>query len=341
MAIALVTGGAGFLGSHLVDRLLEAEVVVRVLDNLSTGSLRNLMPHVTGPAAHSAAGANPGRRLEVVLGDVRDEHLVRKAMRQVDCVFHLAALHTSALAGHHQGEMHAVNVQGTLSVLQAATAEGVRRLVFASCGSVYGPTSPGLLIEDDPPRPASLFAASKLAGEIYCRAHSSRYQLETVLLRYFTVYGSRQRASGAMVPALVESLERGVRPLVDGDSHRPRDLLHVDDAVAAMAAAGTAPGAAGLSLNIASGQSATALEVIAILNELLRTGLTPQGGGSPIGETTGARVSPALASRVLGWSASVTLPVGLARLVASAGGGDRSIRPLLAEVGSVEERADL
>jgi UDP-glucose 4-epimerase len=341
MAIALVTGGAGFLGSHLVDRLLEADVVVRVLDNLSTGSLRNLKPEDNGPGAPPPAAGSSGRRLEVVLGDVRDEQLVRKAMRQVDCVFHLAALHAGALAGHHQGEMHAVNVQGTLSVLQAATAEGVRRLVFASCGSVYGPTGPGVVIEDDPPRPGSLFAASKLAGEIYCRAHSSRYQLETVLLRYFTVYGSRQRVSDALVPALMESVQRGARPAVDGDGQRGRDLLHVDDAVAATVAAGAAPAAAGLCLNIASGQSASALEVIAILNRLFRTEVTPRRGRSPAAEITSARVSPALAGRVLGWSASVTLPVGLSRLVPSAGDGHRSVHPILAEVGSVEERADL
>jgi UDP-glucose 4-epimerase len=339
MAIVLVTGGAGFIGSHLVDRLLEADAVVRVLDNLSTGSLRNLQPEPNGQPATGAASGT-GRRLEVMLGDVRDEKLVRKAMRQVDCVFHFAARHAGALA-HHEGEMHAVNVQGTLNVLQAATAEGVRRVVFASCGSVYGPGGPGPLTEEDAPRPVSLFAASKLAGEIYCRAYSSRYGLESVLLRYFTVYGPRQHANGALMPALVDSLRRRVRPVVGSDAQSARDLLHVEDAVTATAAAGVAPEAAGLSLNIASGQSASALEVIGILNRLLRTDLIPRGGLAPAGEAAHARVSPALAGRVLGWSADITLVSGLSRLVRSVGHGHGSADSMLAEVGFGEERADL
>jgi UDP-glucose 4-epimerase len=341
MAIVLVTGGAGFIGSHLVDRLLEADTVVRVLDNLSTGSVRNLQPGDTGQPGPESPRTGRGRRLEMMLGDIRDEKLVRRAMRRVDRVFHLAALHAGALSPRQQGEMHAVNVQGTLNVLQAATAEGVRRVVFASCGSVYGPAGPAVVTEDDPARPASLFAASKLAGEIYCRAYSSRYALDTVLLRYFTVYGARQQVSGALVPALVDSLRRGVRPAVGRDAGSVRDLLHVDDAVAAAAAAGEAPAAAGLSLNIASGESASALEVIGILNHLFRTELVPFGGRAPGGEPAHARVSAALAGRVLGWTSTVTLMTGLSRLVSAAGVGDRPIDPILAEVTSVEERTDL
>jgi UDP-glucose 4-epimerase len=341
MAIVLVTGGAGFMGSHLVDRLLEAGTVVRVLDNLSTGSVRNLQPGDNGQPVPEHGSAGRGRRLEMMVGDVRDEKLVRRAMRQVDRVFHLAALHAGALSPRQQGEMHAVNVQGTLNVLQAATAEGVHRVVFASCGSVYGPAGPAAVTEDDPARPASLFAASKLAGEIYCRTYSSRYALDTVLLRYFTVYGPRQRATGALVPALVDSVRRRAQPTVGRDAQSARDLLHVDDAVAATATAGEAPAAAGLSLNIASGQSASALDMVGILNRLLGTDLVPRGGRAPGGEPAHARVSAALARRVLGWSSTVSLVTGLSRLVSAGGVGDRPTDPILAEVASVEERADI
>jgi UDP-glucose 4-epimerase len=318
MAIVLVTGGAGFIGSHLVERLLEAGAVVRVLDNLSIGSLGNLQP------GSPRLGATENRRLEMIVGDVRDERLVRAAMRHVDCVFHLAAQPANAVSAGHLAEMHSVNTQGTLTVLQAALAEGVRRLVFASCGSVYGPPHAAPISEDDPPRPTSLFAASKLAGEIYCRTYSARYGLDTVLLRYFTVYGPRQPSRGGLVPDLLENLCRGVRPVIATDAPEACDLLHVDDAVAATIAAQAAPEAAGLSLNIASGESASVLQVVQILNRLLRSNLVPRRGRTGRGEPAHDRVSTELGRRVLGLGPTVSLVAGLTRLVESAAGVDQT-----------------
>jgi UDP-glucose 4-epimerase len=190
MTTVLVTGGAGFLGSHLVDRLLAEGASVRVLDNLSTGSLDNLRAAASWRS--DGAAVSGGARLEVILGDIRDRVLVRRAMRWVEGVFHLAALPPNGASLADPAEVHTVNVQGTLNVLEAALAEGASRMVFASCASVYGSSSNGRVMEDGPVQPASLFAASKLAGEIYCRVFHTRHGLETVALRYFTVYGPRQ-----------------------------------------------------------------------------------------------------------------------------------------------------
>src|SRR5215471_14958129 len=202
MTTVLVTGGAGFIGSHLVERLLDGGMVVRVLDNLSTGFMQNLHPErATG--ANGSPAAIRGRRLELMVGDVRDDRLVRTAVRGVECVFHLAAVPPTALALPYLSEMHGVNVHGTLNVLQAAVAEGVRRVVFASCGSVYGPTGNHAVTEGEAPRPTSLFAASKLAGEIYCRTISHAHGLETVSLRCLGVYGPRQRPVDGLVAPLL------------------------------------------------------------------------------------------------------------------------------------------
>jgi UDP-glucose 4-epimerase len=331
MAIVLVTGGAGFIGSHLVERLLHARAVVRVLDNLSTGCVRNLQPKVEPDTVAS------GRRLELIVGDIRDETLVRKVMRQVECVFHLAALPAPALLPAHVGEMHAVNVQGTLNVLQAAAGHGVRRVVFASCGSIYGPATDRAVSEDDAPQPASLFAASKLAGEIYCRTFSRGHGLDTVALRYFGVYGPRQPAHGGPVPAILKSLRRAVRPALGAGADVPGDLLHVDDAVAATVAAAEV-GAAGPILNIASGQSASALEILDILTRLLRPDPPPRGRP---GEPTRPRVDATRARHLLGWLPMVSLVDGLARLVESADDRRGAEHSELAQVVSGEERPDV
>jgi nucleoside-diphosphate-sugar epimerase len=334
-----VTGGAGFIGSHLVDDLLAADSVVRVLDNLSTGLLRNL---------HANRASRPPvttnrHRLELVVGDVRDTKLVRKAMRGVDCVFHLAGLPPRALTADHLDEMHSVHVQGTLNVLRAATVEGVRRVVVASCGSVYGEPERAVLSEDDPPRPASLFAASKLAGEIYCRAHAREHAIETVILRYFTVYGPRQPASNSPFSALLECLARRVLPVLGPDADQPRDFLHVDDAARATLTAGHAPAAAGLVLNIASGEAVSPREILRMLGRCRPADgdAPPPGTGTTLDRRASVRVSTALARRVLKIEPTVELLTGLSRLVETAEAEAPHAPGLLAEVGTGEERADV
>jgi nucleoside-diphosphate-sugar epimerase len=337
MAIALVTGGAGFIGSHLVDALLEQGVDVRVLDNLSTGSLRNLQ---TSPERGSAP-SRPGRRIELMIGDVRGDRLARKAMRHVDCVYHLAGLPPGTSAGGH-GEVHTVNVQGTLNVLQAAATEGVRRVVFASCASIYGATDGAPIGEDRAALPFSVFGASKLAGEIYCRAYHASRHVETVLLRYFNVYGPRQNSvlHGALVPALIETLRRGRRPVLAGDGGTGQDFLFVDDAVTATVAAAQAPRAAGCAVNVGSGQLATPLEIIGILNRLLRTDAVPRQGRPRLDPPAPARANIGLAADLLGWAPRVSVVSGLAHTVQFFAEAEQHEEGLLAEVGSHEERAD-
>jgi UDP-N-acetylglucosamine/UDP-N-acetyl-alpha-D-glucosaminouronate 4-epimerase len=344
MGNVLVTGGAGFLGSHLVDQLLGRGQRVRVLDNLSTGSLHNLQAAAdrqSAPIETAAGAARPGPRLELMIGDIRDENLVRKAMQHVECVFHLAALPASAGSPTAPSEIHTVNVHGTLNVLQAATAEGARRVIFASCASVYGAAEMLPIGEHCVPQPVSVFGASKLGGEVYGRAYQRAHHLETVALRYFTLYGPRQNGlkDGALVPTLIETLRSRRRPIIFGDGRAAQDFLFVDDAVAATLAAADAPEAAGLAINVGSGQMASVNEVLDILKRLLRTDLVPRLGRPRAGQAPPIRAQIALAERVLGWTPRVSLVSGLARAVQSF--TDADDESLLAEVGPREQRADV
>ncbi|MCI0547894.1 MAG: NAD-dependent epimerase/dehydratase family protein [Candidatus Rokubacteria bacterium] len=342
MSIVLVTGGAGFIGSHLVDHLLEGGAAVRVLDNLSTGSLRNLQAAADRQGLPNGVGPAGSRRLELIIGDIRDEKLVRKALRHVDRVYHLAALPASS-APASPGELHAVNVLGTLHVLQAATAEGVRRVVAGSCASVYGAPAALPVAEDHALRPLSIFAASKLAAEVYCRTYFAAHALETVCLRYFTVYGPRQSQLNptTVVPGLVESLRQRRRPLIAGDGHDAHDFIYVDDAVEATLAAGHAPRAAGLAVNVGSGQTATPLEVLEMLNRVFRTDAVPRLARPRAGEPPPMRARITLAAEILGTAPRIPLATGLGRVVQFFAETDRQDDRAFVEVGSHEERADV
>ena len=335
MAIALVSGGAGFLGSHLVDQLLARDFSVRVLDNLSTGSLRNLQ----SAAAGQGPAGRGGRRLELMVGDVRDERLVRRAMQHVEYVFHLAALPAVVTGAMSPKDMHGVNVQGTLNVLQAATAEGVRRVVFASCASVYGTEEAVAVSEDSPACPRTMFAASKLAGELYCRTYERAHGLSAVILRYFAVYGPRQSstADGALVPTLIDQLRRRRRPTVVGDARTAQDLMYADDAVSATVAAALKPEAAGRTINVASGHSASTIEVLDILNRLLRTEAVPRLVRPRAGHVPFPRAGTALAQELLDCAPRVSLVAGLARAVEAVSDGEED--GFLSEIGSGEERS--
>ena len=331
MRTVLVTGGAGFLGSHLVDQLLDDGAAVRVLDNLSTGSLVNLQ---TAAERHLRnGGAAHGGRLEVIIGDVRDEVLLRKAFRDVKYVFHLAALPESAVTVTEPGNIHSVNVEGTLKVLHGALREGVWRVVLGSCASVYGSPKVVPVSEQAPPDPNSLYAASKVSAETYCHAFYARHQLETVMLRYFTIYGPRQRAvlGGGPVPKLVAAVREG-RPLGECDRRSAEDFIYVDDAVSATLAAARAPRAAGCAINVGSGQAVTFGEVMSILGGLLGTSVSavpPEGTevGGPVrricAETTRAR-------ELLDFGPRVSLIGGLVSMLRFA---DRSAQAALAGVG--------
>ncbi len=340
MGMVLVTGGAGFIGSHLVDRLLRQGSRVRVLDNLSTGSLRNLQAAADRPPAPPRAGGSAGPRLELMIGDIRDERLARKAAQHVDCVFHLAALSLGLGSPSTPAETHSVNVQGTLNVLQAATAEGVARVVVGSCASVYGNPESLPVNEDAALAPVSAFGASKLCAEVYARAYQRAHHLDTVILRYFTIYGPRQNGAknGALIPALIDTLRQRRRPALPGEGRAAQDFLYVDDAVEATLAAATASGAVGRAINIGSGQLASLIEVLDILKRLLRTDVVPRIQRGRAEDLAPARADIGLAHRLLGHDPRTSLVSGLAHAAQFV--ADPQEEPWLAEVGPREERAD-
>ncbi len=277
-------------------------------------------------------GSSNGSRLEVIIGDIRDRALLRKALRNVKYVFHLAALPWSATSIMEPGEIHAVNVEGTLNVLHGALREGVWRVVFASCASVYGIPDAIPISEEAPLRPTNLFAASKLAAETYCRAFHARHQLDIVTLRYFGVYGPRQRAAGALIPGLVETLRRRL-PFVDIDDRSGEDLTYVDDAVAATLAAARAPRAAGRVINIGSGQTATIADVLRSLSTLLGIPLVPGFPRDPDAQPRQTCADTRLAAQLLAFTPRTALIPGLAQVVSSLAGVEELDRSALAPVG--------
>jgi UDP-glucose 4-epimerase len=333
MQTVLVTGGAGFIGSHLVDQLLDGGAAVRVLDNLSTGSLLNLHAAADGQPRNGKA-VKSGGRLEVIIGDIRDREVVRKALRDVKYVFHLAGLPASMVPTTGANDVHAVNVDGTLNLLHAALTEGVWRVVLASCASVYGTSEALPLDEEAPLRPTSLFAASKVAAETYCRAFSARHQLDTVMLRYFTTYGPRQLANrhGGVIPALVDSV-RQRRAFVDVDEQSAEDFIYVSDVVDATLAAARAPRAAGRAINVASGMMVSLGDVVGILADLLHASVVTGVPRDPHAPTRRIYAQTALANELLDFTARVSLVSGLAQVIRSVIEAGQPERSALAPVG--------
>jgi UDP-glucose 4-epimerase len=300
----LVTGGAGFIGSHLVDALLDDGHDVVVLDDLETG----YREHVDG-------------RADLRIGSVADETAVRDAMRGCEVVFHQAAHKAVLRSVEHPLVTDTANTHGTLTVLKAALDGGVRRVVHASSSSVYGGAAPLPTREDAPMRPRSPYAVSKLAAEEYCRVFSELYGLETVALRYFNVYGPRQRPDAtyaAVVPLFIDALLNGRDPEVHGDGLQSRDFTFVSDVVAAnLAAAHTVgPSCVGRVYNVAGGRCWTVLDVLGVLGGLLGVDPHPRFVAPRAGDVRHSRADPTAAAADLGFRALVGLDEGLTATVA-------------------------
>jgi UDP-glucose 4-epimerase len=274
----LVTGGAGFIGSHIVEALVCQGKSTRILDDFSTGSRKNIPIPGSDSRVPAARGAGS---VEIVEGDIRDLNVVRQAMRDVDYVVHQAALVSVPQSIADPQTTHAVNVTGTLNVLVAARQAGVRRVVFASSCAVYGDNDDLPLNENATPRPLSPYAASKLCGEMYCLAFTQAYGLPTVCLRYFNVYGPRQDPAGdyaAVIPKFVERMKAGLPPVIHGDGKQTRDFVYVGDVVRANLLASEHEAAAGQVLNVTSGRSVSLLQLVDMLNGLCGTELSPTFG---------------------------------------------------------------
>ena len=306
MARWLVTGGAGFIGSHLVEALVANGEQVQVLDNFSTGRWENL----------SAVRD----RAEVIEGDVRDPQAVRRAINGVEVVAHLAAVVSVERSLQNPQETMDVNTEGTLNFLEAARRVGVSRFLFASSAAVYGDHSELPLREDLPLRPLSPYAASKVAGEALCHAYRAAYGLPTVILRFFNVYGPRQDPHSpysGVISIFVGRMLQGLPPIVYGDGLQTRDFVYVGDVVAALIRAGEGDGAAGAVVNIARGEETGVLRLVTLLNQALGTALEPEFAPPRAGEIRRSAGDPRRAQAVLGWQPTVGLAEGLSRLVRS------------------------
>ena len=256
--LCLVTGGAGFIGSHLVDRLLAEGYRVRVFDNLSTGKKSHLESSLS--------------KIELIKGDLRNLSQVRRAVKGAQFVFQVAANRAVLRSVDNPLETNDVNVNGTLHVLIAARELGVNRVIFSSSSSVYGDTKKFPSQESNQPNPQSPYAASKLMGEHYSRIFSSLYGFETVSLRYFNVFGPRQNPESkysTVIPLFIQCILTGKRPEVHWDGKQSRDFTYVDNVVHANFLAMKAPGVSGEVFNVACHEEFSVLEILKRLEKIL------------------------------------------------------------------------
>ena len=304
MRTCLITGGAGFIGSHIAEALVRRGDRVRVLDNLSTGRRENL--------------SSIADRIELVPGDVCQPDDVASAVRGVDCVFHEAAIASVPRSVEHPLETHAACVTGTLNVLDQARRAGVKRVVYAASSSAYGNLPYSSKRESDLPQPLSPYAAAKLAGEMYCQAFFHTYGLETVGLRYFNVFGPRQDPSGpysAVIPVFISKIVARQRPVIFGDGQQSRDFAYVENVVSANLLAAEATGVGGRVFNVGSGRSVSLLDLLTGLNRILGTDVQPVFEPARAGDVRDSLADISQTASCLGYVPAVDFEEGLRRTV--------------------------
>jgi nucleoside-diphosphate-sugar epimerase len=303
---AVVTGGAGFIGSHIVDELLRRRVETIVLDNLSSGSMNNLAHNIDDP------------NLRVVNGDVGQVSNLLRDITGVDVVFHDAAIASVPKSVEDPLLVHKVNVDETLELMNFCVSKGVKRFIFASSAAVYGVLREPMASESLLCAPVSPYGASKLAVETYLSAFHKTYGLETVGLRYFNVYGPRQRLNdySGVITVFINSLLRREQPIIYGDGMQTRDFVFVKDIVRANMLAMESELSAGEVFNVASGTSTTVLELLETLKSI--TGaetIEPKFAPPRMGDVKSGAASIAKIRRLLGYNAEVPMPQGLAEVV--------------------------
>ncbi len=304
MRTFLVTGGAGFIGSHIAEALVRRHDRVRVLDNLSTGHLSNLDPIRD--------------QIEFVEGDLLDAETVERVVDDVDCVFHQAALASVPRSVKDPLATNAACVTGTLTLLDAARRAGVRRLIYAASSSAYGDQPYSSKRENDLPGPLSPYAVAKLAGEHYCRAFSATYKFETVATRYFNVFGPRQDPNSpysAVIPKFITAILAGKQPTIFGDGLQSRDFTYIDNVVHGNLLAADAQDVAGRVFNVACGGNITLLELLDSLNELLGTDIDPILEKPRPGDVRQSLADISLARKLLDYEPRVSFREGLARSI--------------------------
>lgn len=304
MANVLVTGGAGFIGSHLATRLVKLGHMVRVLDDFSTGRRENL--------SHLADG------FELLEGDMRDPAICDQACREIAFVFHQAAIPSVPKSVDDPQPSHDANINGTFNILRSAVRCKVGRVIYAASSSAYGDSDVSPKHEGLKPEPLSPYAVQKHAGEQYCRAFSECYGLETISLRYFNVFGARQDPRSqyaAAIPAFVTAILRGEQPTVYSDGDQTRDFTHIDNVVHANVLAMDVSKTHGEVVNVACGGQVTVNQVIAAINQALGTDVQPCYAPARPGDVRHSCADVSLARTLLGYEPQVSFEEGLNRAI--------------------------
>ncbi len=342
MSTYLVTGGAGFIGSNIVEELLKRGEEVRVLDNFSTGKRENIQSILNAFKSNQTNQINLSRRvlqllyrdqtnqtnstnrspvtdnLEIIEGDIRSYHTVREAVDDVDFILHQAALPSVPRSINDPVTTNEVNVSGTLNVLNAALDAKVKRVVYASSSSIYGDSEILPKREDMTPNPLSPYAVSKLAGEQYCRVFFQIYGLETVVLRYFNVFGPRQDPTSqysAVIPKFIKLMAEGKSPPIYGDGEQSRDFTYVSNVVEANLLAANKKGTAGKVFNIACGMRTTVNNLVEELNKILESSIQATYTKPRPGEVEHSLADIGKARKLLGYNPSVNFQDGLQKTV--------------------------
>ena len=300
MSLVLVTGGAGFIGSHLVDELLSKGCSVRILDNFESGKPDNIS-HVK-------------ERVELFKGNISDIDVVKEAVKDVDHVFHLAAFGSAPESVNKPFEVNKINVTGTLNILTSSRDSDVKRIIIASSASVYGGISESPKKETMIPVPLTPYAVSKLASEFYSEAFYHVYGLESVNLRYFNVFGPRQRPDSeyaAVIPRFIKTLMRNEKPIIYGDGEQTRDFVFVKDVVNANILSMETKKLGHLRLNIASGKQTSINSLLVLLNKIMKKDITPIHKNSQPGDPKTSMADISLANEKIEYSPKYSMEEGL------------------------------
>lgn len=303
----IVTGGAGFIGSHLTAALLERGRRVRIIDNLATGDIQRI----------SGLLEDHGDRCTFLEEDLRDIDALRKAMSGAEVVYHQGAVPSVPRSVADPLTSNSANVGGTLNVFLAAHEAGVRKVVYASSSSVYGNTRELPKHEGLPLAPLSPYAVTKCAGEMYGRVFSELFGLSTIGLRYFNVFGPSQDPNStyaAVIPRFITRMLNGEAPIIYGDGEQSRDFTFIDNVVEANVRAASSD-ASGISVNIACGQRFTLNELVAALNRILATEIEPQYEAARSGDVRDSQANIQLAAQSIGYQVQLGFEEGLERTV--------------------------
>ncbi len=299
----LITGGAGFIGSHLAEHLLAAGNNVRVLDNLSTGKRGNLPAHPL---------------LEFVLGDIRDKQLVTETARGMDAIVHLAAVASVQASVDDPTGTHETNFDGTLYLLEAARKENIRRFLYASSAAVYGDNTRLPLIEDEILNPLSPYAADKLAGEYYLRFYHAKFGIETTAFRFFNIFGPRQDPSSpysGVISIFIERVSRGEPVTVFGDGRQTRDFVYVGDLAKLLVQALSSQQTAGQVINVGRGKQCTLLELLDALEKLTGKPVQRRFAAARLGDIVHSRADTSRLVRLLGKLPETDMVTGLGEIL--------------------------